>query len=285
MVFEITHTMTFTYGLPVFLEPLVVRLRPRSDCTQVLLNHAVAVSPAPAGGCQNVDLDGNGVHAFWFEGTHASLEIAAVSRVETLRINPFDFLLTDANASILPLTYPPEMEPWLRPYCKRAGIESDVDAFARGLQRNAGGATLPFLSKAVEQISALGEHVVREEGDPMPPAQTLSSPKAACRDLAVLAMDVCRSVGLASRFVSGYQQCDADEPSPHLHAWLEVYLPGAGWRGYDPTNGIAVADAHVALCAAAAPRLAAPTFGTFRGTGATSHLEYAVSITTRLRES
>lgn len=281
MLFEIVHAMTFSYAPPVFLEPITVRLRPRCDCTQGLQRHAIAVTPTPAGGCQGIDLDGNTFGTYWFEGSHSSLEITATSRVETLRTDPFDFLLTDPKTSNLPLAYPPDLEPLLEPYLRRDECAPEVDAFARDVRREANDATLPFLSLLAGRLSTLCEHEVREQGDAFLPAQTLVAPRAACRDLAVLAMDVCRSAGLAARFVSGYQQGDEEQPSQDLHAWLEVYLPGAGWRGYDPTSGLAVADRHVALCAAANPRHASPTFGTFRRTGAASRLDCRLSITTR----
>jgi transglutaminase-like putative cysteine protease len=94
-------------------------------------------------------------------------------------------------------------------------------------------------------------------------------------------MEACRFQGIPARFVSGYQ-ADAPEEARHdLHAWAEVYLPGAGWRGYDPTRGLSVVDRHVALAAGPSHEQARPTEGTYRGTGATSRLEARISIETR----
>lgn len=90
-------------------------------------------------------------------------------------------------------------------------------------------------------------------------------------------METCRAVGLAARFVSGYQEGDPNAAERHLHAWAEVYLPGAGWRGYDPTHGLAVADGHIALVASALPKSAAPVTGGVRGR-ARSELSYKLSI-------
>lgn len=91
-------------------------------------------------------------------------------------------------------------------------------------------------------------------------------------------MDACRAVGLGARFVSGYQEGDPEQERRDLHAWAEVYLPGGGWRGYDPTHGLAVADRHVALAAGMRPALAAPITGTFRGTGASSRMQTDIKI-------
>ena len=116
----------------------------------------------------------------------------------------------------------------------------------------------------------------REEGTPRDPDATLSLQSGACRDLAVLFVECCRSVGLAARFVSGYAHID-DSTDHEFHAWAEVYLPGGGWRGYDPTLGLAVADRHVVVAAAAHPSDAAGISGTFRGS-AVATIETAVEI-------
>jgi transglutaminase-like putative cysteine protease len=95
----------------------------------------------------------------------------------------------------------------------------------------------------------------------------------------MLFVEACRSVGLASRFVSGYSMHHPPEVSEHeLHAWAEVYLPGAGWRGYDPSLGLAVADGHVVLAATPDHRLAAPVTGHYRGTGASSDMRYELTV-------
>lgn len=99
-------------------------------------------------------------------------------------------------------------------------------------------------------------------------------------------MEICRAIGLATRFVSGYQEGDLDQEKRDLHAWAEVYLPGAGWRAYDPTHGLAVADRHVALAASALPSYAAAVSGSitpvkpFAETGkvSESHIEAHISI-------
>ena len=110
---------------------------------------------------------------------------------------------------------------------------------------------------------------VHPTGDPWPPEKTLADRTGSCRDIAVLFCEVCRAAGLPSRFVSGYAVDPDHSGCHHLHAWSEIYLPGAGWRGFDPTLGLAVADRHVSLAAARLPALAAPTSGVYRGTGVT----------------
>ena len=120
--------------------------------------------------------------------------------------------------------------------------------------------------------------VFRELGDPLTPSETIKSGEGACRDLAVLFIEACRSVGVAARFASGYLAA-SDVPEDHsLHAWAEVYLPGAGWRGFDPTLGLLVADAHVSLAVSSLYVGAAPLTGSFRGTGADSRMETFIEV-------
>lgn len=120
--------------------------------------------------------------------------------------------------------------------------------------------------------------MVRPNGDAYEPAVTLKRGQGACRDLTVLFMEACRSVGLSARFVSGYAEGLSTRDDGELHAWAEIYLPGAGWRGFDPTLGLAVADRHVAIAASPIPVGAAPVSGSFRADSATAGLSYEVSV-------
>jgi transglutaminase-like putative cysteine protease len=122
------------------------------------------------------------------------------------------------------------------------------------------------------------EVTIREESEPQAPGMILAQRYGACRDLAVLFMDACRALGLGARFVSGYQEGDPDQEGRRLHAWAEVYIPGGGWRGYDPTHGPAVADRHVAVAAGMHPTFAAPITGTFRGTGVSSRMQADIQL-------
>jgi transglutaminase-like putative cysteine protease len=156
--------------------------------------------------------------------------------------------------------------------------DDPVCRFAADVAAEVNQQIVPFLGRLAERLSSTWNVTSREHGGPWSALDTLSRRTGACRDLVVLFMDACRSVGLAARFVSGYQQQSADV-AHDLHAWAEVYLPWAGWRAYDPTQGLAVADQHIALAASARPELAAPVVGSFRGTAATATLTASISIT------
>ena len=269
MLFHVTHITEFRYSHPVFLEPHRVQLRPRHDSWQRLLDFDMRVEPAPAGLSTCMELDGNESDRLWFNGLQKGLTITTKFTVETLRTNPFDYVLDPAGLR-LPVVYDEEVSAALAPYRDRASSESQVVDFAESIAEEVDRETAPFLSILTNRIQGRSKIILRRRGDPWPPSRTLTQGRGACRDLAVLMMDACRAMGLAARFVSGYQEADPARTERELHAWVEVYLPGAGWRGYDPTGGLAVSDGHVALAAGAIPRATAPTSGAFRGTGATS---------------
>lgn len=280
MRFEIAHTIRYTYSGPVFLEPQVIRLRPRADAVQELHAFQLSLDPAPAGRTENIGFEGNNSTSVWFCGRHRHLTLTAHSTVETLRHNPFEYIITDPGAARIPAVYTNSYPSTLQDYREPLHRSESLEHFAQQIRESSEGETLPFLAQLTSRLYEEFEFMHRREGDSYSPEETLKRKAGACRDLSVLFNEVCRTVGLAARFVSGYQKGDPDSDEREMHAWSEVYLPGGGWRGYDPTLGLAVADHHVALAAAIHPEHASPTTGAFRGTGITSEMEYEVDIKT-----
>lgn len=278
MRFTIEHTIRYRYDRPVFIEPTAIRLRPQHDSRQRLIEHDLHITPEPAGIAAMADIDGNETTNLWFNGLHESLTITTKSVVETQMVDPFRYVLPQ-DALALPMGYEQPLAGALSPYLHRDCIDETVNRFAHDLLETMQRDTTNFVMSLTTQLNAMIAMEVRVEGDPYPPAKTLAEGRGACRDVAVLFMDVCRAVGLASRFVSGYKAFNLIPGTNHdLHGWAAVYLPGAGWRGYDPSEGVAVADRHVVLAAACDPALAAPTTGTFRGTNASASLDHVVHI-------
>lgn len=276
MLFEGVHRTSYEYSAPVFLEPHTIRLRPRSDPRQTIHEFRIEMTPEPEGMTEGIDVYGNDVQWAWFSETHERLDITTSFVVETLRENPFDFIVP-ALAANLPPVYPETDQAALFPYMHPAH-NAPID-FAMEVAKSVDGDFVLFLRELASRIHATHETIERPEGEPFPAMVTLDSRQGSCRDLAQLYVEAARSVGVAARFVSGYV---ADEPTGRreLHAWGAAYVPGAGWRGYDPTLGLAVTDRHVTLAAAAFPAGAAPVEGRFRGSEVTAEMKNTIELRT-----
>lgn len=277
MRFAIAHTTRYRYGRAIQLGPHVFRMRPRCDGTQRVLAHRLRVQPRPVGWSDCVDLDGNAVAQTWFDVTTDSLMVIGMFTVETLRTNPYDFLISPEMAR-LPVGYTADEDYAVARYRRRLAPNDAVDAFAQALRREVDAQTVPFLGTLARRIAERSRPAIRLEGEPHPPAQTLREGTGACRDLTVLFIDCCRAVGLAARFVSGYAGGPTARAQRYLHAWAEVYLPGAGWRGFDPLQGLAAAEQHVAVAASAEPNGAGPIEGALRTGAVESRMETDVRI-------
>lgn len=279
MRYQVRHTTRFRYSEPVFLEPHTSRLRPRCDSAQRLTRYRLDFDPEPSVLSETKDAEDNDVTHAWFAGMTAALTVRSEFEVETLCDNPFQYLLLDEAAMRVPVTYPDAIRAQLEAALAPVGSTSDrLQAFVQPVVAQANGKTLPFLTALTGKIRDTHSVVVREHGDPLEPEETLRRREGACRDLATLFTGCCRSLGIATRFVSGYQDAGQDSESNHMHAWAEVYLPGAGWRGYDPSQGLAVANRHIAVAASAVPPLATPLCGTYRGSASADPLEVEITM-------
>lgn len=280
MFVQVKHVTRYSYSHPVFCDPLTLRLRPREDATQRLLRYRVEITPSPAGCSEHNDLANNQVTLAWFQEVTLSLAVTTSFLVETLITNPYNFLL-EPEALALPLRAPADPFSHWAYYLREDEPSSAVQQFATEVAQESGWQTVSFLSALALRIFARTERMIREEGDAWPAETTLREAKGSCRDLAVLFNACCRAMGLPARFVSGYSPSENDPHLLYMHAWSEVYLPGAGWRGFDASRGLAVSDQHVALAAGRTPAEAAPTHGTFRSNGARSGMQtqIAMSIT------
>ena len=273
----ITHKTAYVYQTAVSLGSHVFRLQPRGDGAVRLIDFGIELEPKPARLSPCLDAEGNAVIHAWFQGSTERFTVTSRFEVETLRTNPFDYLL-DHSAVTFPFAYPPDLQNSLAAYCSRRNSNGAVLEFAGELAEESQWRTLDFLTTLNTRIHATCPRIIREKGGPQSPEITLQQRRGSCRDLAVLFMEACRAFGIAARFVSGYQKYGADPSRRYMHAWPEVFLPGGGWRGYDPTHGLAVADLHVAVAACREPAGAAPISGAFCGDGASSTMEARVEI-------
>lgn len=277
MIYEISHQIHYHYSNPVFLETQLLHLMVRSDGSQKLKSFSLNIEPKPILVTEIIDALGNPAHEVWFKGNTRELLIKASSVVETFRQNPFDYILRESSLR-MPVRYPEILMNSLQPYCVSEKSAESVANLAAEACKRSGYKTTDFLSELCLMIHQRIHYARREEGFPWTPEKTLSSGKGSCRDMAVLFIACCRSQGLAARFVSGYVHDVANIVGSDLHAWAEVYLEGAGWRGYDSSIGLAVGEHYVALASSPDPRLVTPVIGTFRSNSAISNLQAQVSI-------
>ena len=279
MLLSIDHNTTYSYGKKVVLAPHTVRLCPRNDGGQIPHMFSLKTDPPEAGRSVNSDLDGNTTVTLWFAGESERLVIDTHCVVETLRDNPFDFIVSDLRFLDLPTQYPREQKSSLRPYTtvsrKTALAVSELRETILSQTR---GKTMDFILTLCGYIHKNFPHVARDYGAPWPPERTLMEKKGSCRDLVELFASVCRSAGLACRHVSGYALSERRETGNELHAWAEVYIPGGGWRGYDPSSGLAVSDRHVAVASGPTHGLTAPVSGSFYGDGTEAELRFRVRV-------
>lgn len=277
MKFRVTHQIQFQYEEPVSIQPLTIRLQPRSDGAQKLLDWDCELTPAPHTSTSILDVFGNVALQVSFEGHHRELTINTASEVEATRANPFDFVSLDSGVTNLPAFYDLSIGQALAPNLHRQSMDITIGHWTGEISWSVGGKTQPFLLKLCELISREYTSETRYEGAAFSPTKTFCEKRGACRDLAALFMDACRSQGLAARFVSGYVFEPGRVHGSELHAWAEVYLPGGGWRGYDPTLGLAVADAHIPVAVGPEPQWAAPTEGSYVGDSG-SEIDYNVQV-------
>ncbi|GAB4024390.1 transglutaminase family protein [Spirosoma gilvum] len=263
MRLHVRHESEYTYDRPVALGPQTLYLYPRMYPYQRLLSYQLQIDPEPARIVRNVDVEGNVQQVVYFNHLTSHLRVNTEMELESDEFNSFDFVLFPFDTQQVPFRYPKMEEELLQPYLIKFGVTEQIENWARELAAQADWQTTAFLMTLNQAIWGF-VYEVREDGPPLPPEQTLNQRKGSCRDYTTLFMAACRSLGIASRFVSGYLFGNPQQEH-QLHAWAEVYLPGAGWRGFDPTEGTLVVNRHVFLTSTAKPELAAPISGIFMG--------------------
>jgi transglutaminase-like putative cysteine protease len=273
LLWTIHHSTRYAYSAPIFLEPHSVRLTPCTDATQRLKAFDLEITPEPAGRSDNVDLAGNHVTRVWFEGETQSFSIEVKATVETLREDPFDYLWDGPRT--LPIRYAEDLREPMWVYSGERVLR-ELGAFADEAAVEAAGDAQQFPLALAAKIRGSCRQVHREEGRPRSGSDTLRLGEGSCRDMAQLFLEASRGKGFAGRFVSGYV-ADDEENSRELHAWAELYMPGGGWRGFDPSIGLAVGPYHIALARGADAQHAAPLSGSIRGS-ATATLSATVNI-------
>jgi transglutaminase-like putative cysteine protease len=272
--FRVQHESLYRYDVPVQLAVHTLRLTPRPGLVRLIARQLV-VEPQPSEQIESTDAFGNSITRVVFGGSTQRLRVESRFELETLAPPALGPLFER-----LPLARPYDAE--LAPYFGGA-LHPAVEQFARGLAIDVAGEPVAFLDRMTRTLHERIDRHVRPSGDAREAHETLALGSGACRDLAVLFLAACRAQGLAARFVSGYQaQAQTPDGQHHLHAWAEVFLPGVGFRGWDPMHGVRVGDGHVALCAAPEQAATMPIEGGFffQGPSVGSTLDHSVRIGT-----
>ena len=272
----VQHRSRYAYPEPAALGPHVFRLRPANHAKARIETYGLHVSPEGAMKWQQDPYGNHVARVTWKAGTRMrELDVLVEFSCDVRPVNPFDFFVDD-RCKKAPFVYPAEMRQDLRPFLDAA--EASVAGgpllakFLAGLPRE--GETVPLVVALNAAVNGAVRYVIREEAGIWTPEETLGNGRGSCRDSAVLLIAALRSRGLAARFVSGYLIQLTDEgmipDAPKgmgrdvvdLHAWAEVFIPGAGWIGLDATSGLLCGEGHIPLACTAVPPLAAPVEGT-----------------------
>ncbi|MCL4246207.1 MAG: transglutaminase family protein, partial [Candidatus Dadabacteria bacterium] len=199
MRISINHNTTYKYNDSVFLDPHTIRLRPKCDASQTLVSFDIEIDPKPDGTTNIVDVAGNDSICAWFSGRHGHLHITTKSVVDTLRTNPYDYIIIEPGVTKIPAFYPKYYVPALRAFMSRnTEPEGQVDKFVFTVVEESGPDTAAFLAALNTHIYNDFEQVIRHEGPPYPAEVTIGYGRGSCRDLTMLFIEACRSVGLAA---------------------------------------------------------------------------------------
>ncbi len=271
-VFTVRHVTTYRYKQPVAFGDHRMMLRPRDSYDQKLLDTKLEITPEPVDIRWVHDAFGNCVAIARFAGRAQELRFESVIRLEQSSANVLDFQIEE-YAKRYPFTYGADEMPDLMRSIERQYLdpEHELDRWARQFLRHDGRTeTTEMLAAMTHAIRQNLTYVAREESGIQDPVRTLRLESGSCRDFTVLMMEAVRSLGLAAHFVSGYLYVPEDRRGGWVgggatHAWLRVYLPGAGWVEFDPTNGIVGSHNLIRVAVVRDPRQAVPVSGTWTG--------------------
>jgi len=265
--YRILHRTYYNFSGPVRLGPHALRLRPREGHELRIESSTLEITPAATLRWHR-DAEDNSVAIATFDAPASQLLIESDVVIQQYNENPLDFLVAD-YATNHPFAYQPDDLVLLSPYINVAANPADgtLAAWLANIwQPGEPIQTYTLLQRLCSRMNETLSYQLREEPGVQAPLDTLSRASGSCRDFAYLFMEVARRLGLAARFVSGYLHAQASPTNfGATHAWAEVFLPGAGWTGFDPTIGDIAGSGHIAVAVARLPESVPPVAGSFIG--------------------
>src|SRR5450432_3972114 len=270
----LSHKTSYRFDRHVAIGPHEIRLRPAPHCRTPILSYSLNVAPDPHFLNWQQDPYGNWVARLVFPECANSIEIEVDLIADLTVINPFDFFV-EPYAERFPFTYAPALAKELIPFLETAPLGARLGKWLADFRASISPTeqTVLMLVRLNQQLQREIRYLVRMEPGIQPPDETLETACGSCRDTGWLLVQIMRHLGLAARFASGYLiQLVADVKSldgptgperdfTDLHAWSEVYLPGAGWVGFDPTSGLLAGEGHIPLACTPDVGSAAPISG------------------------
>lgn len=266
------HQMGYKYDRLTKMSPQIIRLRPAPHTRTPISSYSIKITPENHFINWQQDAFGNYLARVVFHDPIKEFKVNVEVVAEMKVINPFDFFMEE-NAETFPFEYDSDLKKELAQYLELSQGGEELAKWADSLKEFYGQNTVDFLVSVNQKLYNQIDYTVRLEPGVQTPDETLTKALGSCRDSAWVLVQAMRHIGMAARFVSGYLvQLKSDkevidgpsgpvEDFTDLHAWCEVYIPGAGWIGLDATSGLFAGEGHIPLCCTPETSSASPITG------------------------